>query len=1049
MEICRQDFRPVPPHFSVQTSEFRYGLCVDALVEEVWWEGVIFDHHESSEERTVFFPDQGDEQLIITVDRLRLTQDWDGVSGSWKPRGQWLLLQVLQGFEHEGGLPVSIREIWYDLRATRAFQDQIKSWTSGTKDIWNALASELIRELWSVIIGTHVPLTQLDGLVQSIEVSGQVDYDKGFLQLSGRGKEAEKSDFSPKVLNDFILVCRDKSCSPELRKNLYVLRDLARSHLKAAGWKLVVSAEGRKYYVSPHGKRFASLVTACEAWKTAEEKKGTDCTNIMTYNHEFGDQGSFSNLTYKHDNGSWKPLVLSNPVYCHDAVELYAQIVGDTNPTPRNLILAELDRESLAEKVKRHLLALGWKIEISEGTVLRIRFSSPQGRIYYSLNQACYDVLRQHQKENEDIEPEYLPEAITEYESYIDSHVRNGRQECLHGNVKFLRLNAKKHLLFMGWSFWYKEKKNKQELCYRSPSGSNFGSLITACKEYLRDSKNSTMKIPSSVNNQKKINLELTNGHVESVKNDEHMMLSTVSNPATSNEFHPGHLLRGEAKRRSTFACNSSVSGEHKFRKLRIKMKNFNDSANLPSLLSPSHDNDLTCQPGQRNVCRQSKRKLVCQSGRQEHRPTKRAKHLVSSCRQHFGKTVITWLIENDILLLRQKVYCISNRDEQSRKEGRITQDGIKCMCCRTVFDPANFAAHSGNIAERPSSVIFLLDGRSLLQCEIQLMDASKYKVSPHIRLKGDYSQYQSDAICSMCHDGGELILCDHCPSSFHTTCIGLEDVPEGKWFCPSCRCDICGFGDYDRDIEKFTNTTILYCDQCEREYHVGCLRGRWSQRLDSCPSGNWFCSNKCSEIFYNLHKVVGKSNSTSAEGLSWTILRWRCNDLKDLGRSDLETAAEHHSKLSTALDVLHECFMPIVEYRTQSDLVADIIFNKESELNRLNFWGFYTMLLEKGDEPVTVATFRVFGEKVAEMPFIGTRHVYRRKGMCSLLVTELEKLLRSLGVERLLLPAVPLLLETWKSSFGFTEMDRSERLALSNYTLLDFDGATMCQKLL
>ncbi|KAG1339082.1 putative Chromodomain-helicase-DNA-binding protein 4 [Cocos nucifera] len=120
-----------------------------------------------------------------------------------------------------------------------------------------------------------------------------------------------------------------------------------------------------------------------------------------------------------------------------------------------------------------------------------------------------------------------------------------------------------------------------------------------------------------------------------------------------------------------------------------------------------------------------------------------------------------------------------------------------------------------------------------------------------------------------------------------------------------------------------------------------------------------------------------------------------------------------------------------------------------QSELNRLNFWGFYTILLERGDELISVATFRVYGEKVAEMPLVGTRIQYRRQGMCRLLMNELEKLLSSLGVQKLLLPAVPQLFETWTTSFGFTKMASSDRLELSDYTLLSFQDTTMCQKLL
>ncbi|KAJ6803657.1 uncharacterized protein M6B38_189280 [Iris pallida] len=331
----------------------------------------------------------------------------------------------------------------------------------------------------------------------------------------------------------------------------------------------------------------------------------------------------------------------------------------------------------------------------------------------------------------------------------------------------------------------------------------------------------------------------------------------------------------------------------------------------------------------------------------------------------------------------------------------------------------------------------------------MQMIRRNKPQGFQRSRVKSDYSIYTSDAICSVCHDGGSLVLCDHCPSSFHLDCVGLKDVPKGDWFCPSCRCGICGLSEFNSDSQQFTEKSVLYCDQCEREFHVGCIRQRERARLSCCPIGNWCCSKKCSKIFLRLQKLLGKSRSTAVEGLSLTVLRSGRENGVNGQPFDAETMVEHDSKLHVALNVLHECFVTIIEPRTRSDFVADLLFNKESELRRLNFYGFYTMLLERGDEIISVATFRIYGAKVAEMPLIGTRVKYRRQGMCRLLVDEIEKLLSKLGVERLLLPAVPQLLPTWTSSFGFTKMSLSDRLDLSEYTLLNFEDTTLCQKIL
>jgi hypothetical protein len=56
-------------------------------------------------------------------------------------------------------------------------------------------------------------------------------------------------------------------------------------------------------------------------------------------------------------------------------------------------------------------------------------------------------------------------------------------------------------------------------------------------------------------------------------------------------------------------------------------------------------------------------------------------------------------------------------------------------------------------------------------------------------------------------------------------------------------------------------------------------------------------------------------------------------------------------------------------------------------------------------------------------------------------------QLIGELGVERLVLPAVPELLQTWTESFGFQVMSQSDKLEIAEHTILCFQGTTMCHK--
>ncbi|KMT14069.1 hypothetical protein BVRB_4g078960 isoform A [Beta vulgaris subsp. vulgaris] len=295
------------------------------------------------------------------------------------------------------------------------------------------------------------------------------------------------------------------------------------------------------------------------------------------------------------------------------------------------------------------------------------------------------------------------------------------------------------------------------------------------------------------------------------------------------------------------------------------------------------------------------------------------------------------------------------------------------------------------------------------------------------------------DSVCLVCQYGGELLHCDHCLSSYHLTCIDLKEVPVGESFCPSCHCGLCGLEHSANDDQLYTQV----CYQCSRRYHVACLnKAQTSSSEDSFLDK--FCSRSCFEICVRLHELLQISNPTAVEGLTWTITRSRRNDC------NVHNERVHPLiQVSQVLNVFHECFEPITEPHTGRDLVADIVYNSGSKFRRLDFHGFYVIALVDGEELVCAATIRIHGKKVAEMPLIATRFKYRRKGMCRLLVDELEKMLVEMGVEILVLPAIAQLSNTWVSSFGFAEIPAPSRRELLGYPFVVFQGTTMFQKIL
>ncbi|XP_023633593.1 uncharacterized protein LOC17876090 isoform X2 [Capsella rubella] len=431
-------------------------------------------------------------------------------------------------------------------------------------------------------------------------------------------------------------------------------------------------------------------------------------------------------------------------------------------------------------------------------------------------------------------------------------------------------------------------------------------------------------------------------------------------------------------------------------------------------------------------------------------RSSKRVQRVITPIsRNHSPRSILSWLIDNNVVLPRETIRCHNQKDDTLRKEGKLTREGIKCSCCRRIFTISGFEVHAGSGSCRAGANIFLDDGRSLLECQIEAYEARKKAQPPNI-LKIKLRQGENDVICSVCHYGGKLILCDGCPSAFHANCLGLEDVPDGDWFCASCCCGACGQTIVNATSKYAKEEYFISCKQCELRYHPSCMRYDGAgDSLDIFLVDKWFCSKNCEKIFENLCELIGKPREVGVDNLTWRLLQSLEPNTCGIDASKIEDVAENHCKLSVALDVMHELFEPVKRPHAGGDLAEDVIFGRWSKFKRLNFSGFYTVLLEKNDELVTVATVRIFGNKVAEMPFIGTRFQYRQRGMCRVLINELEKVLIELGVERLVLPAVPSVLNTWINSFGFTKITLSKRKDFLKFAFLEFGRTILCQKIL
>ncbi|KAI3836753.1 hypothetical protein MKW92_046150 [Papaver armeniacum] len=843
--------RPIPNEIEeINRFSLNYGLCVDALVDDAWWEGV----------RLVFFPDLGD-VVMMKIHALRVTQDWDEVGDTWKVRGNWKFLEVIEEYEVDILAVVSVRQIWYDLRQLDGFRDKIKEWTCGEKSVW----ADLVREC--IFKSLHMTAEYVVDVLQS---SMKKDTRLSLLEEDDEVVVSEENPLALSMYDDPVVE---------------ILRE----------------EEDEEYCLSP---------------SRTKRRKISHSTDHVVSDY----------LVVKESKPvlreEWLPAgkdFLTEAKFCPEALETYLKCYQKDNAAgARDLVL----------ECRMHLSYLGWKIEykrhVTSGTVI-YRYRPLKGAPFYSLRLACQAVISPNSHPvplcrkdqgcasppHEDVSPYVYSKSLI-CSNASESHgtppvihskldaipeswpepLRNYmiacRKEKHTKNIKQIREIAKKRI-FVKIFF------------YVSPRKKSYNSLLTACIGHCRKKNFITVRIKRSSKQLKR-------------------------------------------QRNSTASPHSSSN---------IKMKK-TKASRVDSEVKPM---------------------FYC------------------------------------VVLPREKVRYLSLKDNSILGQGKISGNGINnCM--------------------RPSSRIFLQDGRSLLDCQKQLQANNLTCIAK--KDKGDMVDQQNDYICSICHYGGTLVLCDQCPSSFHLDCLGIKDLPDGKWFCPSCQCGICGKGELDSDSDA--EKKFLRCDQCNHEYHVGCVRKRGLDKLDNNLNSSWFCGIKCEKLFAGLQKLMGKSVPVGVDNLSWSILK----PGKDAAPSDKEDDTELQSKLNVALSVIHEY------------LVEDVLFNNTSKLNRLNFWGFYTVILEREDELISVATVRIHNRKVAEVPLVGTRVHYRYQGMCRILFDVLEQKLKELEVERLILPAIPQVLHTWTNSFGFSKMTSSERSEFFlKYTFLDFPDTTMCQKIL
>ncbi|KAJ7972522.1 Chromodomain-helicase-DNA-binding protein 4 [Quillaja saponaria] len=401
--------------------------------------------------------------------------------------------------------------------------------------------------------------------------------------------------------------------------------------------------------------------------------------------------------------------------------------------------------------------------------------------------------------------------------------------------------------------------------------------------------------------------------------------------------------------------------------------------------------------------------------------------------------------------------------------------NGIVCGCCDREISPSQFESHAGMAARRqPYRHIYTSNGLTLHDIALSLANGQNLTTGI------------SDDMCAVCGDGGDLILCDGCPRAFHSACLELQNVPEGNWRCLNCR-DNTGTGQesssmtrpimirstrvvkapefetggcvvcrgYDFSVAKFDERTVIICDQCEKEFHVGCLRESGLCELEELPKDKWFCCDNCNRVHVALQDSVSIGAKMVPASLSNTINRKHVERglCMDAAPGDIQWRIlsgksrypEHLPLLSRAAAIFRECFDPIVA-KSGRDLIPVMVYGRN--ISGQEFGGMYCVVLIVKSVVVCAGLLRIFGRHVAELPLVATSREHQGKGYFQVLFSCIERLLSSLDVENIVLPAAVEAESIWTKKLGFRKMNEEQ---ISKYMrevqITMFKGTSLLEK--
>ena len=163
---------------------------------------------------------------------------------------------------------------------------------------------------------------------------------------------------------------------------------------------------------------------------------------------------------------------------------------------------------------------------------------------------------------------------------------------------------------------------------------------------------------------------------------------------------------------------------------------------------------------------------------------------------------------------------------------------------------------------EQPDNDVQVVkDNKPKAKAKMKIGNKNKKKGKKKKNFATDESEHQE--YCEVCQQGGEIILCDTCPRAYHLCCLDpeLDEAPEGKWSCPHCEINGPEIQEIDEEDEHMEfcrvckeGGELLCCDSCPSSYHLKCCE----PPLEEVPDGEWTCPRcACEPLPGKVEKIL------------------------------------------------------------------------------------------------------------------------------------------------------------------------------------------------